>query len=346
MLYLKEQDSRSFPGVTGGGPFSLHVDGKTDPDAGQIARAIVDVDGTVQNAGYSIAGSPPALTFTTPLSGTHDVTAYYPGPGNASLSLHLIDATSDPLGIIPISAVDSGTFATTQSALLGAGFSISMPAPISTTLGDLLDVSFDGKATANLDVAVGIDEKSGDWPSINGNLYVDWGFHLDHDFKGDTPTVELRDVTLNLGHGLSRIVGSVVQDFQDFIAPIKPVLDFLGARSPSSPTSPNSSATAKSTSTICSTSSAAAARPSARSSGSSAGSTTSAMSCRWLPPATSSSTSARSTSAATCATTSPSARAARAADTGTIASGGVTYGFWSFENRYRPRRRYSPPCHR
>ncbi|MFV2065405.1 MAG: SdrD B-like domain-containing protein, partial [Pirellulales bacterium] len=75
-------------------------------------------------------------------------------------------------------------------------------------------------------------------PSIETELSVEWGITLNTGPNGieltttGAPELEFRDITLNFGDFISRIIGPVVQDVDDLIEPIKPVVKFLTAEVP------------------------------------------------------------------------------------------------------------------
>jgi Ca2+-binding RTX toxin-like protein/streptogramin lyase len=96
-----------------------------------------------------------------------------------------------------------------------------------------------GKVTgsADLNLIVTADFGSENFPSISANWVLGWGFNssptgADPRTFGNTPTIEFRDVSLQLGTFFSQFVSPILGKINDVLHPIQPIVDILTARIP------------------------------------------------------------------------------------------------------------------
>src|SRR5439155_21724840 len=91
----------------------------------------------------------------------------------------------------------------------------------------------------HLDLLTSVDFGSGVFPSLGANLVVDWQFkdvdlltlnHLKN--FGSPPSVEFRNVTLDLGSFMSKFLAPVLRTINDVLEPIRPILNALRTRVP------------------------------------------------------------------------------------------------------------------
>ncbi len=100
---------------------------------------------------------------------------------------------------------------------------------------DVVSATLSGNANVNLLITA--DFGSANFPSVDANFVMGWGFsNADTGGPlagfGSTPTVEFRDVRLQLGSFFSRFVGPILQNVNRVLGPIKPLTDVLSARLP------------------------------------------------------------------------------------------------------------------
>jgi Ca2+-binding RTX toxin-like protein len=102
---------------------------------------------------------------------------------------------------------------------------------LTTDFTDLLEASLDGTATVDLllEADVGSDPNL---PYISAVLSVEWDFLGNDGLTGQEPIVSIHDVSLHFGDFLSKLIGPVVDQLDDWIEPIKPILDFLNTEIP------------------------------------------------------------------------------------------------------------------
>jgi Ca2+-binding RTX toxin-like protein len=94
---------------------------------------------------------------------------------------------------------------------------------------EIFTAKLDTTAEINLELAAEIDANL---PSIRTDLMVSFGVEVstgpsgvDVDF--DTPSLQFKDIRLDLGDFLSKHIGKILKDVDGFIDPIKPVVKFL-----------------------------------------------------------------------------------------------------------------------
>jgi hypothetical protein len=95
-------------------------------------------------------------------------------------------------------------------------------------LGRLVTAHFD--ATAHVDL--GLEASFGGdarFPRLLAEFLLDWRVH---DFTSDPPTVQFRDVRLDLGSFISRFAGPILRDIETVLGPVKEVVDALRTRLP------------------------------------------------------------------------------------------------------------------
>ncbi|MEX2187071.1 MAG: SdrD B-like domain-containing protein [Pirellulales bacterium] len=94
---------------------------------------------------------------------------------------------------------------------------------------ELFTAKLDTMAEINLELAV---EINANLPSIRTDLMVSFGVEVSTGSSGidvdfDTPTLQFKDIRLDLGDFLSKHIGKVLKDVDEFIDPIKPAIKFL-----------------------------------------------------------------------------------------------------------------------
>lgn len=85
----------------------------------------------------------------------------------------------------------------------------------------LVDLNFDATADVALHVNAMIDQ---DFPSISGDFLMHWdGFEADD----AAPTVEMRNITVDVGGYISDVLSPIVDVIQKVTEPVKPIVDFV-----------------------------------------------------------------------------------------------------------------------
>ncbi|RIK76721.1 MAG: hypothetical protein DCC68_18745 [Planctomycetota bacterium] len=94
---------------------------------------------------------------------------------------------------------------------------------------EIFTAKLDTEAEINLELAAEIDANL---PSIRTDLMVSFGVEVSTGASGidvdfDTPTLQFKDIRLDIGDFLSKHIGKVLADVNEFIEPIEPVIAFL-----------------------------------------------------------------------------------------------------------------------
>ena len=145
------------------------------------------------------------------------------------------------IGFLQVDATDLGTYA-------GWRFSVDLADPSGDgllTMSDLGGVDAQKKAVRGNPVSGRFDSlgkfESGagagialhltaglgeDFPKIGTDLFVDWRF-TGEQATGAAPDVSFKNVTLDVGGFLSKVVGPVIRQVNAVLEPVKPIIEFL-----------------------------------------------------------------------------------------------------------------------
>ena len=96
-------------------------------------------------------------------------------------------------------------------------------------LSDIFEPQLTADVHANIQLRALITE---DFPSVQADLWATWSFSMilgGEGFEVTTglPHVEFRNIGLNIGDFLSRFIGPVIEDVNEYVEPLKPAIDFL-----------------------------------------------------------------------------------------------------------------------
>src|SRR5579884_4084888 len=99
---------------------------------------------------------------------------------------------------------------------------------LSQLTSSVFNASFSTAANAEINLHLAADINADpNLPSINTDLLVNWGFSSGEGLAGNDPSVELDNITLDLGSFLSKAIGPVLEDLHSILKPIEPILDIL-----------------------------------------------------------------------------------------------------------------------
>src|SRR5205807_10360019 len=90
-------------------------------------------------------------------------------------------------------------------------------------------VGIDAKIDLHLVASINMDDT---FPSMSADLLIHWGFNTTNGLSGDAPTVEIKDLTLNLGEFISKVAGPILTQIDKYLGPVKPLLDMLNTDIP------------------------------------------------------------------------------------------------------------------
>src|SRR5579883_1848298 len=192
--------------TTGGVTVGLGYDVKLGFDLSKTQGFYFNLDPNGQQAKFQIdATLDPGSKLTAKLFGL-DLTAQT----NTDKNGNSLTGFHGAVIVNPTSPGDNGeiTLAQLADSVLNASFNATASAGIN------LHLSADINADPNL-------------PSINTDLVVGWTFDAGEGLTGNDPSVELDNITLDLGSFLSKAVGPVLGDLHSILKPIEPILDIL-----------------------------------------------------------------------------------------------------------------------
>ena len=155
------------------------------------------------------------------------------------------DALNDPLGERARSRINIGTVANPEiveaiNALRGrfsidigdgAGGNGRLGLDEIGSVADSIHANLAAVASLHLNAMASLGGDS-NFPSIGSEIHLYWGFDNIANFGDSSPTIEFRDVGLNMGEFITNFFGGALGVVQDIVEPLQPILDVLTAPLP------------------------------------------------------------------------------------------------------------------